>query len=219
MRPSFICAMALGFVGSLGTSGFADLIVNFSVDSNSGGSIVGNVFTFDSSVLNADGVNFTARLTVSGSGATVGNNTNGLGVDGSTINAGESLTFAVSILSQSGGTVAFNGFTQVDFNSYTSNGGDSGRLNALALGNRDLDLFDLSVAPFNTPEALQIQGSNPFPGGTTSFQIDDVTLSFRGTAVPEPGCTTVLLLALAPCLYRRKGSLSRRLPASSHLEE
>lgn len=203
MRRIFSLVTLLCFVPNLDAG-----IITLSTDSTLAGPFAGAAFTVDTPLLNADGVDFTARLTVTGNGATVENNSNGIGVDGTTVNNGESLFFAVTILTEIGGTVSFDGFTSIDFNSYTVGGADAGSINGTLLVNTNLNEFSLTGAPFLTPQTLTVSGLPPF-SGTTSFQIDDVTLSFTGTAaIPEPSSLVFLsagaMLTVASRCKRRK---------------
>jgi len=202
--PNLRLAIALSLALFFPIFAQASIVHVASVDSGSGGTIVGNVFTSPVVSLTDNGVNFDIQWTVTGSGGTtVNNNSNGIGVDGTTVNAGEQLSFGVSILSQSGGTVSFDGFTEIDFNSNTAAGGDELTINGV-LVTGGANLFDLTIAPYLTPTSLIVAGQASSTG-STSFQIDDVSLQFTGTAsIPEPTSLVMFGSALIGMLVRRR---------------
>ena len=64
------------------TQSDAELVTSFDTTSSGVGTATGSVFTSTLTGLVADGVTFDATLTATGSGSTIQNGNNGLGVDG-----------------------------------------------------------------------------------------------------------------------------------------
>jgi hypothetical protein len=181
-RLKTVALLALVLNTSQARSSVSEL---FRLDTDGAGSISGSVFTLISPGIVADGVTFTATLTVTGNGTTVDNSSNGLGVDGTTINPGEALSFSMATSAVSGGAVTFDGFTSLDFNSFTG-GTDGGifSIDAVTPNGDDVDLGLNTLNEYALPSA-------PVPqftifGTASSFQLDDVTAQFSGSPVPEP---------------------------------
>jgi hypothetical protein len=153
--------------------------------------ISGSVLTVELFDILSEGVTFDATLTVTGNGSFVSNNTSGLGVGGNTVKPGASLSFGTPVISnESGGTVVFNGFGTLDLNSFTSAGSDSATIGATSLSGGQ-DPYDLTSLPGGSPNAFIIAGT------AGSFQLDSVSASFTGTAIPEP--SGFLFSGIAAC--------------------
>ena len=171
-------------------------------DTGGAGTIAGSVFTLIETGVVDNGVTFDIQLTVTGSGTSVDNNTNGIGVDGTTLNAGQSLMFALTTSNVMGGTVTFDGFTSIDFNSFTD-------ANELADFGTDVittmdttNEFDLTTLTGGAPTTFTLLAGTT--GGTTSFQIDDITASFTASAVPEPSSAMFLAIGLVGLVGTRR---------------
>lgn len=209
----FKLTLALALISSSASQGFASIQPKFQLDSGPGsGTISGSTFTLVSPGLVADGVTFTATLTVIGNGTGVEHNAGGLGVklgsaSGSRINTGESLAFSLSIDAVMGGTVSFDGFTSLDFNSFsTSNDGGFFSLDAIL----DIGDTDLTLGTFNSTGEYALP-LGPVPqftifGTAGSFQLDDVTAQFTGamSSVPEPTSLLVWSMLGVVGLKRRR---------------
>jgi hypothetical protein len=163
----------------------ASVIEILPLDTSGSGTISGSTYTLIAPDIVADGVTFTATLTVVGNGATVDNNSNGLGVDGTTINAGEALTFSLATSAVTGGVVTFDGFTSLDFNGFTG-GTDGGifSLDAITPNGDDVDLGLDTLNDYALPSAPVTQFT--IFGTASGFQLDDVSAQFTGSTVPEP---------------------------------
>ena len=193
----------------------AGLAFTFSTDNTAGFSLTGNTYTRTETGLVADGVTFDATLTVLGFDATDAASdlnlaSTGVGVTGNSsnlVNAGEYLQFSIAISNvDAGATVVFDGFDQIDFNSFED--GDDAVLSidrsAASLGdNQDVtglaggstDIFAISIAG-STPTIFHAISS------TGNFRIDDVRANFTG--VPEPTSFALVGLLFGPVLMRRK---------------
>jgi hypothetical protein len=187
------------------------LVQTIQIDTGNGTISPASTLTVSLVGLVADGVTFDADLTVIGSDD-LNQISTGLGVDGNTtdlVNSGELLTFSISISNESGGTVVFDGFTEVDYNSFGAT--DSGVLSA---DNSEGTTGDNFFTTTTGGENVDISGTSPTtfsaiasPGSGTanSFRIDDVTVSFTGTvAVPEPSSAVLLGLGGLATLLRRR---------------
>ena len=129
----------LVFLASLSlivTSARGDLIQEFKTDTTDAPTflLAGSTYTRSLNGLVADGVTFDAVLTLSataqgGGAGTMNVISSGVGIDGAgsdLVSDGELVSFAMSVSNFVGGTVAFNGFTAIDFNNFGA--GDSGVL-------------------------------------------------------------------------------------------
>ena len=175
----------------------ADLIQEFKTDTT-GGTATGNSYTHTLFGLIADGVTFDATITVLGFDPTnVAANLDlggtGLGVDqggsdSALVSNGEKLQFSMAINNESGRTVTFNGFTEVDYNNFGAS--DSG---VLSIDNSEgtagdnffttiigADIVDISATSPTGFFAIALPGAS---GTANSFRIDDVTARFTGSAV------------------------------------
>ena len=205
----------------------ATLIRLFGTDNAAGGTIVGDTFTLTHSALVADGVTFDATLTivgtpqVGGGPATLIQNTTDLGLDtgilmdSTFLDNGESLTLSMAISNEIGGTVAFNGFTEVDLNNFGAI--DSG---VLSLDNDASTAGDnFFVAPAGA-DVIDISGTLPtvfsiIPDAdglsSNTLGLGDVSAQFTGTAaVPEPSSLLMMIPVGLAALHlnrirRRKG--------------
>ena len=121
MSMNRFSVVACALVFAFGSVANAD-ITTFRLDTDSTVTITGSTLTSTQTGLSVNGVTFDASVVVVGNGANVSNNTSGVGVDGNTINSGESLSFSLNISNVSGGAVNFKGFTELDFNSFTTDG-------------------------------------------------------------------------------------------------
>jgi hypothetical protein len=193
----------------------AGLAFTFDTDNTAGFSLTGNTYTRLETGLVADGVTFDATLTVLGfdaAGAPSDLNlvSTGVGVTGNgsnLVNGGEYLQFTVAISNvDPGAGVVFDGFDQIDFNSFEN--GDEAVLSidssAASLGdNQDVtgtgggstDVFAINIAG-STPTVFHAISS------TGNFRIDDVRANFTG--VPEPTSFTLLGMLIGPVIMRRK---------------
>ncbi|WP_144055164.1 hypothetical protein [Rhodopirellula baltica] len=179
-----------------------------------------NALTYVRTLTSSDGVSFDATITVTGNGSNVQNNSNGLGVDGTTLSDGEALTFAMSISNEVGGTAAFDGFTLLDFNSFTDTRVDADSLTyeeasftpgGLVVpdqaGFGASDIFDLTQ--LNSGDPLPVFTLTAVTDSTTrSFQLDDITAQFTTnvTAVPEPSCFALMAMGgTLLTMVRRRG--------------
>ncbi len=180
------------------------------IDTNGGGSLVNDTLTVTQTGLNSDGVTFDAILTVTGS-SNVNQASTGLGVTGNTsllVDTGEYLQFSIAVQNESGGNVVFNGFQDIDFNSFVDP--DTG---VLSLDNSIASSGDNFFSTTSGAGNVDISGTSPIlffaiadSGAANSFRIDDVTASFTGT-IPEAsyyamiiGITSIILTIL----FRRK---------------
>lgn len=168
------------------------------------GNIVGDTFTLTAMQLMEAGITFDATLTITGS-SDLGHNNSGLGVDGNTINDGESVRFTLSV---SDPGIVFDGFTLLDFNSFTAP--DRGILSEdAAIGGGDDTILNVPLGDFSipgSPTAFSIFGTAG--NTTTSFQLNRVSASF--SAVPEPSSLMLMSLIGLGAVGSRRRSRSRR---------
>ena len=192
----------------LASPAHAGLVETFQIDAGNG-IISEDTGTFVLTGLVDNGVTFDATLTVTGSGPLDQGGT-GLGVvvdSSDLVSNGEFLQFTLAFSNVSGGTVNFDGFQEVDFNSFGSS--DSGFLSVDASAATTEDnFFTTSEGGGNVSFELQ-QTFHAIAGadgpGSNSFRIDDVTASFTGTeAVPEPGTMGLLALVAGAGFLRRR---------------
>lgn len=169
----------------------ADSIL-FALDSE--GSICDDTLTIARTDLVVDGVTFDVTLTVVGS-HDLERNSSGLGVNGTRVNDGETLTFSLVVSDVRGGTLTFDGFTGVDLNFFTTDN-DKAELESggtIFLTQTTTPSGDVDISS-TSPVSFLVRGVDG-TGFSTSFSIDDVTGQFTGvSAVPEP--STLLLLSL-----------------------
>ena len=154
---------------------------------------VGNTLLFPEMFTASDGVSFTATLSVVGSDD-IDQTTSTLGIVGNgndLFNGSEFAEFSVAISGVSGGSVVFDGFSQIDLDAFTGTTADP----EFAAGSADslfdagdlildgsLSTSDLFALPNLTSFFLVSNGDN----GNT-FRASDVTANFTTTAaVPEP---------------------------------
>ena len=154
---------------------------------------VGNTLLFPQMFTASDGVSFTATLSVVGSddidqtGSTLGIAGNGNDL----FNGAEFAEFSVAISGVTGGSVVFDGFSQIDLDAFTGTTADPefAAVSSDSLfdaGDLILDgslsTSDLFVLPNLTSFFLVSNGDN-----SNTFRASDVTANFTTTAaVPEP---------------------------------
>jgi len=189
-----------------GTTALAD-VVDFTFQLDTGGTLSGATLT-QSQVLNSgDGVSFTATLTVSGSG-NLGRNSAGIGVDGNAddaINGSEFVSFSMALSGVTSGSVSFDGFDQIDFNSF-----DSGEFAAISPDSNYDNPGDVIInGGATTDDIYALPDLSTFfvvaDGAIgTNFRIDDVRASFTTTAaVPEPSAVWLLALSGVTICFSR----------------
>ncbi|EKK00704.1 secreted protein containing PEP-CTERM bacterial domain protein [Rhodopirellula baltica SH28] len=184
-----------------------------------------NALTYVRTLTSSDGVSFDATITVTGNGSNVQNSSNGLGVNGTTLSDGETLTFAMSISNVVGGTAVFDGFTLLDFNSFTDTRVDTnsltyeeaiftpgGLVTPGQAGFGTFDVFDLTQLNLGAP--LQDFTLAAVTDSTArSFQLDDITAQFTTdvTAVPEPSSFALVAIGstVLTVVRRRKQTIRR----------
>jgi len=185
------------------------LVQTFQTDLSGGGTISPlNILTVTMAGLSDGGVTFDAALTVVGS-ADLDIISTGLGVLGGgtdLVNAGEFLTFTMAVSNVSGGTINFDGFTDVDFNNLGATDAATLSLDASEATSGD-NFFTTATGAEN----VDISGISPIAfsaianaSASNSFRIDDVTGSFTGTVVPEPSSTALLGLGGLVLILRRR---------------
>ncbi|MFN3190422.1 MAG: hypothetical protein ACE361_07835 [Aureliella sp.] len=207
IRPFVIVAIL--FSASLAK---ADLIETFQIDGDAG-DIASDTQIFFKGGLVADGVIFDATLTVTGSG-NLNQISSGMGVQGNNsdlVNEGEFLSFTMSISNVSGGTIMFQGFTEIDTNNFGSS--DTGFLSIDSSAATTADNDPISGAS-NSPSFDLTSGTNVVnptgfsiiaaDGGSNSFRVDDVSAAFVGTAVPEPSAIGLLGPLISLGLWRTR---------------
>lgn len=199
MRTAIIAAC----VALMPSIASADLEQVFATDSiGAGTTLVDNVFTRTLTGLTCDDVTFDATLTATGAGSLFGTGNltvgaAGLGVDGPTIDNGESVTFSMSISnvtpSPTGRSITFTGFSSADFNGLQVTEGASFSSDevgpSLVAGGTDEFTFGNSAS-------FTIVAS---PG--SDFNLADVTANFA--SVPEPS-SLALAFGLCPLVMGRR---------------
>lgn len=188
------------------SSAQADL-VQFGLTSNSGGIITGSNYELLISGIVVDSVTFDATLSVLGDGASIGNDSSGLGVNGPTFETGESLSFALTVSGVTGGNVTFDGFTSLGFSDFNSSDFDAVLFSTGELiQGQTINSFDLTTLAGGAPASFSITGA----GDISSFQLTDVIASFTGIpdggdpAVPEPGLIPFLATIGSVVLMRHR---------------
>ena len=133
-KNSIVIAMCVGCWISLASECRAGLIQTFQADNTTGFSLAGNTYTRTLTGLVADGVTFDATLTIQGfspdfTDSNLNAGSSGVGVNGESgmlVNDGEQVRFTLAVANEIGGTVTFDGFTEVDYNNFGA--ADSGVL-------------------------------------------------------------------------------------------
>ena len=194
------------------------LVQLFDTDDTTGYTVSGNTYTRTLTGLVADGVTFNATLTLKGfdnasptpgeADLVVAGNGTGVQSDLSAlVSNGERLGFTMAISGESGGTVAFDGFTEVDYTNFAS--GESGVLSVDILESTTGDNFytaggggdvDISVT---SPTSFFAIATFTDVAGSNGFKMLNVTGSFTGT-VPEPATMSLLALGGLGLLLRRR---------------
>lgn len=175
-----------------------------------------NVGTYTQTISHSvNGITFDAKLVVSGSGDVyVGNN--GLGVDGTKVESGESLTYSMVIENVVGGTIMFDGFTS--FSNSTGAGSGAFTLRDDSNSTPGPTFFDGSTISDATPDTvvfaaptLPYFNSNPLPTIFTATAGSAQNDNFRGaavcatfSAVPEPSSLMMFGLVISTLACRRK---------------
>lgn len=177
------------------------------------GAIIGDTYTLTHSGLIADGVTFDATLTVKGSGDLT-QNTAGLGVSeggSELVSRGQLLTFSMSVSGEIGGSVSFDGFTELDYNSFGDT--DSGVLSLdMSAATLTDNFFTTTVGVAGagivdiSPTLPTVFSAIAASDDLNSFRVDDVTGRFTGTpgspAVPEP-ISFIVWSGIAVCCVSR----------------
>jgi hypothetical protein len=192
------------------TQSDAELVTSFDTTSSGVGTATGSVFTATLSGLVADGVTFDATLTATGSGSTIQNGNNGLGVDGTKVDSGELITYSMALSGFVGGTVTFDGFTSLDL----ANSSGSGNLvlslddSADTIGD---NFFSGGMATGSKPDAIDITATLPTvfssiagPDKNDKFRIAGISARF--TAVPEPSTLLTFGFVVSTLTIRRRRS-------------
>jgi hypothetical protein len=207
MRRITLLVVLGAWIGSSVEEAWADTIV-FRTDTHASNSIDDDTLTTTLTGLTLDGVTFDATLTVLGAStigsAALSQNTSGVGVDGTRIHAGESLSFSMSTSNVSGGSITFEGFHGIDLNAFAtgmeadfSAGGCVFKTLKTSPGSADVDLSKIAPTAFTL---IGITGGSK----TTSFSVDDVTASFRASPVPEPGSLALLSVGMLALIGARR---------------
>lgn len=203
MRRVLVAVLAL-VVPSTCSADLVPIEQTFQTDTSTGVVPVGNTYILTLTGLTVDGVTFDATLNVTGASTFGSGNlqvvADGLGVDSEFIENTESVTYTMALSnvakSGDGRSVVFDGFTSIDFNSFTAADGDTAFVNgSLITGDRDEE----ALANLTT---VTVAGGVAFGGGATVFNLDDITASF--SSVPEPSSLAFGLIALGPGLFRRR---------------
>ena len=182
----------------------ADLIQQFGLFQPAGPPLMGDLI-INLPGLQDNGVTFDAQLRVR-TPAPLGLNhspTNGIGVTGgddNLINDGESIRFDLNISNVMGGSVSFDGFTELGLSDFQNDNSDAFTLSFDDQYSTFGDNFfegliytgpiDISV---NSPLAFSLIGnpSGDFPN--TNFRADSISGRFSGaSAVPEPSSLFVM---------------------------
>ena len=193
------------------------LVQLFDTNDAAGYTVSGNTYTRTLTGLVADGVTFNATLTLKGfdnasptpgeADLVVAGNGTGVQSDLSAlVSNGERLGFTMAISGESGGTVAFDGFTSVDTTNFGSD--ESGVFSVDILESTTGDNFfttssgtgteDISLA---SPTSFFAIATYTGVAGSNAFKMHNVSGSFTGT-VPEPA--TMSLLAIGGIALIRK---------------
>ncbi len=154
--------------------------------------------------LSDGGVTFNARLTMTGSG-TLNSTANGIGVGNSSIGAGETVDFVLSVHNVSGGSVSIDGFTSTTLRSADDPQDratfyqDAARTIAYATLNGTNSI----TFPLPRKTALYLSGQTGV-GGSTSFSVFSMSAQFKGVAVPEPASLAMMtLMVLVMGVFRK----------------
>jgi len=186
----------------------ADVITNemFSLGTD-GGTAVGNTLSVSRSFGAGDGVSFTATVNVTGSGNfDQGATVLGVAGDGSDLfNGTEWAQFAMTITNVMGGSVVFDGFSQIDLDSFTN-----AELAAISTDSVFDNPGDQILTAETGPDEFALANLSSFflvaDGDVdNNFRARDVTANFTTTAaVPEPSTFAVTGLLLAGLAWGRK---------------
>ena len=207
MRSVWLLVLLTACLGCAPALAYADTIV-FRTDTHTSNSIDDDTLTTTLTGLRIDGVTFDAVLTVVGS-STIGSdalsqNSSGLGVDGTRIHAGESLSFSMETSNVSGGQIIFEGFHAIDLNAFSTGmeadletGGCVFQTLTTAPGSSDVDFSKTAPLTFSL---IGVTGATK----TTSFSVDDVTASFRAAPVPEPASVALLSMGMLGLIHLRR---------------
>ena len=182
----------------------------FQIDSDPDLTLSGNFFSVKLTGLTEGAVTFDATLSVTGSGDFTQASTGlGVKVDSSDlVSNGEFMFFTMAISNEVGGSISFDGFTELDYNSFGAT--DVG---ALSLDNNIVTAGDNFFTTSTGGDNVDISGTLPSSfyaiasadgAGSNSFRIDDVTARF--TVVPEPDTYALLsgFCALGFVMLRRR---------------
>lgn len=170
----------------------ASVVGSYELDGDAGGTVTTNVFTLTLLGLMDGGVTFDATLTGTGSANIDQTASTGLGITGGSsalINPGESIGFTISTSNVIGGTVTFDGFTEITLSSLTTVN-EQGVLSVDGTLDNPGDSFVTSDGPhdvatlLSSPTTLTVFG---FQNGAVNSSFRALTLqaSFTGVAVPE----------------------------------
>lgn len=194
----------------------ADMI-EFSFREDDIGAQSGTVFMQNLSNQSADGVSFDVRLTVGGFDAdgdadNLNNNgSRGFGVTGGSnlVNDFESLSFELDVLNEVGGSVSFDGFSQIEFSSL-----DEDELAVFSSDNDSSTSFFSSAGTGSTFDQVNLQSlpeSFFVFASVGTFRVDTLTANFTGTPTPIPDPSSLALAAVGgiggAIRYRRRRRL------------